>query len=566
MRFSKLLTYHLLLLSLAGVGCSDVFDVADSSSGADDGENSVYLRLILNNNKTTSTRAADDAVYGNPYGGEDGDGREPAVPREYRIYDLNIFIYSLAGGNALNYVYPETVSIKKQLYVDGISNEGLINEDEDGKIDVIFDDIIRVTGYEPGPNDYVLVMANLGKPVDDTYNIAALQHMSFDSTWQGDVTNEISHFTMATARTGTGLSAYEGKIDTKDTNGDKVDPFKVETTIERTAARIDFWHDAENESLDGDVVESFKYDVFDSLTESDTGADVVITHIVPVNVMVPGSYAFKHVTGSFADMSIKICGDETHESGMPTNYVLAPLTKDKQGKTLEYMFGNSRLATAKTAIKDADENSPYRVKSLLGNSNFGFTGGEEFGKYHILCYANENTHIGKNFDTNYLTGLAFKALYVPSVVYSGADDDGKLIMDESWSKGKDFWRFAPAHDGSGSGKDVGESYCKYFSSLEAANAYKAANPEMNGIITNYPGGVCYYNLWIKHANYASDNNPDPQEMFEMQYGIVRNNIYRVGVSFSGPGDSEPTMNGPVNMRPKIFVRKWNLRDEKEIIF
>ena len=47
--------------------------------------------------------------------------------------------------------------------------------------------------------------------------------------------------------------------------------------------------------------------------------------------------------------------------------------------------------------------------------------------------------------------------------------------------------------------------------------------------------ACYYNYWIKHE----DNNNDT-EMGVMEFGIVRNNIYRLSVNkVAGLGSGEP---------------------------
>ena len=51
----------------------------------------------------------------------------------------------------------------------------------------------------------------------------------------------------------------------------------------------------------------------------------------------------------------------------------------------------------------------------------------------------------------------------------------------------------------------------------------------------------------------------------MQYATVRNNIYRVALTFNGPGDPTPTMREPETMQARIFVRKWNQRKEKDAL-
>ena len=51
----------------------------------------------------------------------------------------------------------------------------------------------------------------------------------------------------------------------------------------------------------------------------------------------------------------------------------------------------------------------------------------------------------------------------------------------------------------------------------------------------------------------------------MEYGIVRNNIYRVGLSkVTGPGTPTPDLKAPDHLYLRIFVREWNLRKQPTI--
>ncbi|MDD7759244.1 MAG: fimbria major subunit, partial [Bacteroidales bacterium] len=80
--------------------------------------------------------------------------------------------------------------------------------------------------------------------------------------------------------------------------------------------------------------------------------------------------------------------------------------------------------------------------------------------------------------------------------------------------------------------------------------------------TCFEGGVCYYNMWIHHAPTVAS---DPQQTRPMDFAVVRNNIYRVCVSFTGPGDPKPDMREPNNIQSRVFVRAWNFRQQPTII-
>ena len=86
-----------------------------------------------------------------------------------------------------------------------------------------------------------------------------------------------------------------------------------------------------------------------------------------------------------------------------------------------------------------------------------------------------------------------------------------------------------------------------------------------GTLTEYPDGICYYNMWIRHAN---DNtaDPGPDRRSPMEYGIVRNNVYRISFTFHGPGNLTPDNPRPTeHMRTVIYVRPWAFHRHPEII-
>lgn len=94
-----------------------------------------------------------------------------------------------------------------------------------------------------------------------------------------------------------------------------------------------------------------------------------------------------------------------------------------------------------------------------------------------------------------------------------------------------------------------------------ANAYKN--------VTFYPGGLCYYPYWIKHAD-----NGKPTEMGIMEFGIVRNNIYDMtvtgikGLGLSGtdkPEPKDPDEKKTFYFNVKINVKNWVVRTNGNII-
>lgn len=550
---SKILPFIFAFLSaalLAG-GCSA--DMSDAPGVAEDA--APYLRLTLHFEDGADTRS-------NPAGGEDGVGREPAQVRESRITSLHLLFFNSGSDDAINGDGNE--DIKYSLYLRDEQLTEIFNKEND-KRDGYY--LIPLKGYRPEENDRVLVFANT-RPgeFNDATKISALRDKKPSATWSGNKVNESSNFSMATARSGNEVNAMvDGKI-YFELNGNKVagtkeDPFYISATIERTAARIDFWYPQGNKKADNEFV----YTVGEKI------ANVHITHIRPVNAMTQPSWYFKRVTTSLTDKTLLYCKPETPVNGMPGNFVVEPNTEKKPGGSiaadatdLSGWFGDSQAQNVKADFFSES----YSVSSLITNgetllmdANGNLVNAGDWESL-ILAYTNENTMFGKDFAnaTHYLTGLAFKAIYQPVVVYSRYDSTNStdpLTQDNKYQYGQTFWRVSPTDH------TLSEAASKYFSNEAAANAYKTANPQLNGIVTEYDGGVCYYNMWIRHANY--DMNQDPADFFEMEYAIVRNNIYRIGVTFSGPGNPEPSIAEPHHIQSRIFVRKWNLRVHSPII-
>ena len=82
-------------------------------------------------------------------------------------------------------------------------------------------------------------------------------------------------------------------------------------------------------------------------------------------------------------------------------------------------------------------------------------------------------------------------------------------------------------------------------------------------VSTYKDATCYYTWWVKHSN---DN--DNSKVGPMEYGIVRNNIYKLTVkSVAGLGGDVPggTPENGDDIVIHVKVNDWMLLDEEEII-
>lgn len=88
-------------------------------------------------------------------------------------------------------------------------------------------------------------------------------------------------------------------------------------------------------------------------------------------------------------------------------------------------------------------------------------------------------------------------------------------------------------------------------------------------ISYYKGGVCYFPYWIRHEDNGIQSLAGP-----MEFSIVRNNVYQVGVQgvnalgyplpFTTPGET-PVEEENVFLQVQIYVKDWTLRKNSGII-
>lgn len=459
-----------------------------------------------------------------------------------------------------------------------------------------------------------------GKTLD---NLRNTQLGYFQNSWSKSYdamtmnASNMDYFMMSTAYNDNYTYGYQQTGDNKiNKSGDE---YTGTTTLQRLYARLDLWYNkTDNAITEGsgkdEIVKELKYcivDDKDNSVKTEEGnkdfADVYITDVLPVNVMQTPSYLFKKVTnfgedwsdwttsGFTGKTSFKWGGKEspgnvptaTAGNDRPLNYVMEPTTlakKNAGNSDLETWYKGTRTSVVKENIRTAGNGDLKKYYHGVPNS----ASDPDYGCNHIsiISYANENTHPTDCFHSNYLTGMAFRAVYVPENIYTdytmttSTGEDGKTVTTTTLQaldpnvtsiNGGKIFRYSPTT------KEQKESNSLYFTSKAKAEDYAKDHPGDMAIIsegyaaekhtladgTRKWGFVCYYNLWLRHYN---DESGDPTENYPMEYATVRNNIYRVSVSFRGPGDPEPTMREPDTMKARIFVRKWNYKEEPTINF
>ncbi|MDE6256809.1 MAG: fimbria major subunit, partial [Muribaculaceae bacterium] len=432
----------------------------------------------------------------------------------------------------------------------------------------------------------ILVVANAGnltKLVEGGVSVRGIaDYTAYGNAWTvgGDgIQANSDYFVMSSAFNGVKRSdrySRDGLI----IPGDRI--YTSEVSLERVAARIDL-EVAENQLVDfnyggENVGKGLKYDI------KEADHYLTITDIVPVNLMQQNSYLLKQVTEgtdlgeNMNAVSRFVAGDEkTDAAGLPTNYVISPsflsIFNNPAINNATY-FGDTSSANLRANYKAVIESGKYRIDRFGGLLNIPTDswGNTNANKALLVTYSNENTvherfqvsEGGENGGANgwkasdYITGLLFRAQYHPAKVYT-TGRIGEGAPSQPYTDGEDFWLFRTVEG------ETKESKNLYFASEAALNAYVATLPAGGEYETQYyPGGICYYNIWVKHANIDREPN-ETEQNFPMKYGIVRNNIYRISLSFNGIGEPKPEIREPYNVMTRIFVVKWNFRPQPEII-
>ena len=476
-----------------------------------------------------------------PQGGEEGDGREDGTDAENKVTDAWIFILRHADGMDA----PDNTPLLYTKWFNDADTEEWTTLGDGAEIKFSID------GYNIQEGDRVIAVCNAGASLPKPANLGELRNQTAYASWNR---KDGTRFVMSSAYN----DPDEGKIITTSNAGTKEDPFVSELHIQRTAARIDLMYNhSENMSSSGTEL---IYKVY--ADPNDPSSTVVgkmhLQNIIPLNLMQQSSYMIKRVTAD-ADITstVQYGAKERTVGGTPENYVVEPHTLDKRGSVddgmLDTWYGNTRaqkVYTDPTPYLSATGIASYRVTETAKSGL-----GDNFTHVMTLAYTNENTQDKDHQSTDFITGLLLRAVYEPTKVYTDKDCTIEYTPMTDYASGHTFWRYSPTRT------EMKEADCIYFSNLAAAEGYKAAHPSDMAEITEFTDGICYYNVWLRHANV----DRDPHLAFPMEYGIVRNNIYRVGLNrVTGPGTPTSDLKAPDHLYLRIFVREWNLRVQPPI--
>lgn len=552
------------LAALLAASCSaDRCDWTDPESL--EGTTYLSLRLYVSPDSDGAGTRAEEASEAP---GEAPEGRLPGNAYENAIDNLTIFFARYDGDaipeNKTKIEFEET----NKLYVDlkNYSHRVYYNDDGSRTVLIPLDATITVSSGEYS----IVVVANHGDLRGDIHNLDELRTKAGEYAWSRDIDG--------IKKTGFVMSSFDvvnggvmSKVIGDPHTGTKEDPYYSECTLMRLASRIDLCCSKESGGYgEYSVAADGKTPcvVYEAVNESgdesgnESAGTVYLLSAEPVNAMSKASYLLRHSYPAQEIGNLKfdqfplslICGGlmETDNKKEELNYIIDPNFPAKVENpietTLDGWFGNSRPDKIKESYGSRFAGNSLVEKFITDDFSPEEYNKKKFDRSLTICYVNENTYKKTLNARDYATGLCFKTVFEPKTIYKYAplDEDDeetrKSKIDSEYSYGVDFWHLRTAD-----GHDI------YFSSEDAAKSYKSKHP---GVLTYHPGGVGYYHIWIRHSKVDSEDDDHV-----MKYGIVRNHIYRVLLTFKGPGFNLPFDSDiPNDVEWKIFTRDWNQRE------
>ena len=502
---------HILLFTLAFLLAACQFE--DNQECPDEinvGTSYINLTIAVSNGKATGTRAGEM-----PASGEDGNGREAGFERENAVTGITLILYQGTGingdgsqkldfvryfsvtrdGGAADYGTSYAAGSGHSAHSSQIEAKYTTGPQLIGKAGISKIDFTKAY--------HALVVANYdltSSLVEGSSTLANVRDVILSTTYSGGLSKPASfaaNFVMSSEEDVT-LNFADAAIKSTDTSGEDTYDFSkssnYDIVIERMAARIDFW--AKGGTYDtsyptaGYVYRPWKTTDMESPSSADR---FVVTRITPFNLNNGTEYLLKRTN----DVA-KYLASETGN-----NYVIDPTTSTKTETATPSTFVNALSGIA--ALADLSTNAySHSVADMHAQIGTGKTGGFSYSdggttaEDIIICYPMENTLPDESPLYYYATGLAIEGDY-----YIGNNK-----TDLSKREHRIYFCYI-RHQG------------------ESAASYDALLPSE-----------------LSNSVKTSSDKP-------MNFGIVRNNIYRISIDKV----LEKTEEAP-KLKIKIEEEKW----------
>lgn len=472
--------------------CSAVTDDEDETKvdPADNTQTFINLTVAVSGGQNNMTRAGEK-----PTAGENGDGREAGFLYENAVTGISLVLYE---GTGINADASTPISLIKYYPVTRTGTPETPGTSYATKTD----EALYTTGNQLINNSeinltktyHAIVVANADLTNNGLTTLGAVRNYKFNSLYSGSETTkparDCANFIMS-SETDYELN-FPGTTPTFIPGGSLYSFDGIR--IERLAARIDFWASG---ATYNDTYKGYVYDV-------DATDKFVITGIMPFNLMGGnttngGEYLIKRVADSPTATTFTYLGDET-----AANFVIDPAITAKTSSG-ELTYYKNKVIDFGTLAGHASYsgNAYYRsIKELhdaivsVSPTSGGYatlTDGSLSGEDVVVCYPMENALQTGSYLFSFATGVVIEGDY-----YQGGF---------SGTKTQRIYYGYLRHDGTSS------------------SAYQAR----------------------LGAAFELDKASAVPPVSPMEYGVVRNNIYRIYVSSITPE----------SMILSLKVKKWD---------
>lgn len=402
------------------VAASLLLPLVCACSSEDNGDGMAEPQLASSNQyinlSIVVSSGSEGTMRGTPAGGENGDGREAGSERENLVTGVTVMLYEDAAG--INTSAETTLAFCKYYPVSLVSRETAGTP-----YATKTDEAVYSTGDQP------LVGSGLDMSKEYRAIVVANQNMASTFTTASKV-KDVRDYVTTHVYSGSGLGAdashFVMSLETdytvnfaspssKTTVGNKTTYHFDGIRIERLAARVDFWtNNATYATNDGATptphnyaAPGYVYPVWKTTDTTPTSDDrFVLTAVTPFNIYTDGEYLFKRTD----DTTIPYLADES-----TTNYVIDPQRSTKTAASPTYY--NNTLASLLTLDETystlANATGYYQSMETLHGSTTQKAGfNDDGGKDNfILCYPKENTLLPASPLYYYATGVAIEGYY-----------------------------------------------------------------------------------------------------------------------------------------------------------
>ncbi|MCZ2616562.1 Mfa1 family fimbria major subunit [Bacteroides fragilis] len=339
----------------------------------------------------------------------------------------------------------------------------------------------------------------------------------------------------------------------------------IAATVERMMGKITVTAGGANVASAANVYTSFSTTV----TAIGNITNITLTGYYVVNARKEGYY-FRHVDKeSTATNPLGEANYGNSSTSLP--YVVDPKTYSKT------------YAGTPAALANSYADWYLQGSGAFDLSSFGSFGGSytdmpgyssSAAETKVAAYCYENTMLKEKQKNGYTTGIVFKAEIAPSKMIQKKTGSGGVEENSTFtSMSEIFYHSGIFYKDIAALKEAGVLLAGETSSSSASGA--PADLKKNDVQCFKKGSadgkfVCYYPYWIKHI--SSDDVAEDV----MEFGIVRNNVYKVTVtSIQGVGkdgvtediitDTETDDPTTVLLNVKLSIKPWIVRTNNAVL-